>query len=178
MVDEVYLDAVFDETPRSAFHLGPEFVVTNSLTKVYGMSGLRCGWILAEPDLARRMWRLNDLFASIPAHPAERLSVIALNHLEIARQRARDLLTVDRANLKALMDAEPRLAMVRTDWGTTAFVRLVEGDVEAYISRLRNEFETSVAPGHFFESDRGFRVGMGVDNEMFRAGLERLRLAL
>ncbi len=178
LVDEVYLDAVFDETPRSAFHLGPEFVVTNSLTKVYGMSGLRCGWILAAPDLARRMWRLNDLFASIPAHPAERLSVIALNHLEIARQRARDLLTVDRANLTALMDAEPRLAMVRTDWGTTAFVRLVEGDVEAYIARLRNEFETSVAPGHFFESDRCFRVGMGVDNEMFRAGLERLRLAL
>ena len=54
LVDEVYLDAVAP-TRRSAVHLGPEFVCTNSLTKVYGLSGLRCGWILAEPELAERM---------------------------------------------------------------------------------------------------------------------------
>ena len=53
LVDEVYLDAVYENTPRTSFHLGPEFVVTSSLTKVYGVSGLRCGWILAEPELAR-----------------------------------------------------------------------------------------------------------------------------
>ena len=47
LVDEVYLDAVYEDTPRTSFHLGPEFVVTSSLTKVYGVSGLRCGWILA-----------------------------------------------------------------------------------------------------------------------------------
>jgi len=43
LVDEVYLDAVYEETPRTSFHLGPEFIVTSSLTKVYGVSGLRCG---------------------------------------------------------------------------------------------------------------------------------------
>jgi aspartate/methionine/tyrosine aminotransferase len=89
LVDEVYLDAVYENTPRTSYHLGREFVVTNSLTKVYGLSGLRCGWIVAEPDLARRMWRLNDLFGSIPAHPAERLSVIALENLDRIRERAR-----------------------------------------------------------------------------------------
>ena len=66
LVDEVYLDAAFELAPRSAFHLGPEFVVTNSLTKVYGLSGLRCGWVLAEPELARRMWLLNDLVRRKP----------------------------------------------------------------------------------------------------------------
>src|SRR4029450_6356736 len=40
LVDEVYLDAVYEETPRTSFHLGPEFIVTSSLTKVYGVSGL------------------------------------------------------------------------------------------------------------------------------------------
>ena len=61
LVDEVYLDTVYENTPRTSFHLGPEFVVTSSLTKVYGVSGLRCGWILAQPDLAWKMRRLNDL---------------------------------------------------------------------------------------------------------------------
>ena len=42
----------------------------------------RCGWILAEPELAERMWRLNDLFGVNQAHPAERLACIALDRLD------------------------------------------------------------------------------------------------
>ena len=52
LVDEVYLEMMFDSAPPSAFSLGETFVVTNSLTKTYGLSGLRCGWILAAPELA------------------------------------------------------------------------------------------------------------------------------
>ena len=55
LVDEVYLEAlaVRGRPSGSAAHLGPEFVVTSSLTKAYGLSGLRCGWAVADPDLAR-----------------------------------------------------------------------------------------------------------------------------
>src|SRR5215471_9003925 len=45
LVDEVYLELLFDRPFRSAFHLGENFLVTSSLTKAYGLSGLRCGWI-------------------------------------------------------------------------------------------------------------------------------------
>src|ERR1017187_6374723 len=82
LVDEVYLDAVYENTPRTAFHLGAEFVVTSSLTKVYGVSGLRCGWILAEAELARAMWRMNDVFAATPVHPGELLSVAVFGQLD------------------------------------------------------------------------------------------------
>src|SRR6185369_10897731 len=80
LVDEVYLDSAV-QPGRSAIHIGPEFVCTNSLTKVYGLSGLRCGWILAEPQLAERMWRVNDLFGVNQAHPAERLACIVFEHI-------------------------------------------------------------------------------------------------
>src|ERR1041385_3122846 len=60
LVDEVYLEAMFENAPRSAIRLGPQFISTNSLTKGYGLSGLRCGWILAESDLAERMRLLHD----------------------------------------------------------------------------------------------------------------------
>ena len=79
LVDEVYLEVCFDSPGQSAFHLGPNFIATSSLTKAYGLSGLRCGWILAAPALAERMWRLNDLFGVMPAHPAELISVVALD---------------------------------------------------------------------------------------------------
>src|SRR5688572_6523140 len=90
LVDEVYLDAVAGA--RSAVHLGEAFVSTSSLTKVYGLSGLRCGWILAEPGLAERIWRLNELFGVSQPHADERLCCIALAHLdEIAAGNAERL---------------------------------------------------------------------------------------
>jgi aspartate/methionine/tyrosine aminotransferase len=89
LVDEVYLDAVYQNTPPTAFRIGPEVIVTNSLTKVYGLSGLRCGWVLAEPDLARAMYALKNVFGSIGVHPGELLSVAAFEHLDSIRARAR-----------------------------------------------------------------------------------------
>ena len=69
LVDEVYLEMCFDSPWQSAFHLGPNFVVTSSLTKAYGLTALRCGWVFAAPALAERMWRLNDLFGSNSPYP-------------------------------------------------------------------------------------------------------------
>jgi aspartate/methionine/tyrosine aminotransferase len=178
LVDEVYLDAVYENTPQTSYHLGPEFVVTNSLTKVYGLSGLRCGWILAEPELARAMWRLNDLFASIPAHPAELLSVAVLEHLEFIRERARRIVEADRTLLSEFLAQQPALSTPHTDFGTTAFLRLHGENVDRFLARLRADYETTAVPGHFFEMPDHFRIGMGVNTEMFGEGLRRIGLAL
>jgi len=62
IVDEVYLDALWEPAPRTCFHLGETFIATNSLTKIYGLNGLRCGWILAAPEIVERAWRLTELF--------------------------------------------------------------------------------------------------------------------
>ncbi len=179
LVDEVYLDAVYENTPRSSFHLGPEFVVTNSLTKVYGLSGLRCGWILAQPDLARAMWRLNDLFGSVPAHPADLLSVMAFEDLDKLRERARVVVEADRVLLARFLAEHERRAFsgVRTEYGTTSFLRLRKGDMDTFLTRLREKHETSVVPGRFFEMPDHFRIGMGVNTEMFGEGLRRIGLA-
>ena len=178
LVDEVYLDAVYDNTPRTSYLLGSEFIVTSSLTKVYGLSGLRCGWILAEPDLARAMWRLNDLFASIPAHPAELLSVAAFEHLEHIRTRARRVVEADRALLAEFLAHQPAVSTPRTCFGTTAFLRLDGVDVEVFLARLRTDYETTAVPGRFFEMPGHIRIGMGVNTEMFGEGLRRMGLAL
>jgi aspartate/methionine/tyrosine aminotransferase len=178
LVDEVYLDAVYENTPRTSYHLGPEFVVTNSLTKVYGLSGLRCGWILAQPDLARAMWRLNDLYASTPVHPADLLSVIAFQHLPAIRERARKIVTADRVLLNDFLSQQAGVSATRTEFGTTAFLRLKNGDVEQFLQRLRTEYETSAVPGRFFGMPNHFRIGMGVNTEMFGEGLRRIGQAL
>jgi aspartate/methionine/tyrosine aminotransferase len=178
LVDEVYLDMLFDSVPWSAFSLGDTFVVTSSLTKTYGLSGLRCGWILAAPKLARRMWRVNDLFAATAAHPAERMSVMAFDRLGQFRERARALLTTNRALLDAFLDSRADLECFRPPAGTVVFPRLPNGDSETFFELLRDKYETSVVPGRFFESPQHFRLGIGGETPALQAGLERLGAAL
>jgi len=179
LVDEVYLEALFERAPRSAFHLDPErFVVTSSLTKVYGLGGLRCGWILADAASARRMWRLNDLFASVPAHPAERLAVVALDHLEPIAARAKALLDGNRAALQRFFDGRSDLEVGRLGAGMIAFPRLRRGSVDALCRSLREKHETTVVPGRFFGRAEHFRVSYGCRPETLAGGLERLGAAL
>jgi histidinol-phosphate/aromatic aminotransferase/cobyric acid decarboxylase-like protein len=51
---------------------------------------LRLGWILAEPGLAERGRRLNDLYTNNYPHPSERIALLALGRAEqiLARHNA------------------------------------------------------------------------------------------
>ncbi len=178
LVDEVYLEAVYEEKPRSAFHLGENLVTTSSLTKNFGLSGLRCGWVLAKPALASRIQRLNDLFGSTPVHAGERISVAAFAHLSVLRAKARAAVEIDRKLLRDFLAARPELAHVETRWGLTAFPRLRSGETDHFVDRLREEFETSVVPGNFFGCPDHFRIGLGADHTMFAEGLARMTRAL
>src|SRR5262245_24535866 len=160
MVDEVYLELLFDRPFRSAFHLGEHFLVTSSLTKAYGLSGLRCGWIVAPPELCERMWRHNDLFGNIPAHITDLLSVVALEHLEPIRQRARGLMERNWKLLDAFLAEHAELDVVRPRGGTIIFPRVPGGDGDAFARRLVEEYETSSVPGSFFGMRDRIRVGI------------------
>jgi histidinol-phosphate/aromatic aminotransferase/cobyric acid decarboxylase-like protein len=103
LVDEVYREAVWGASHRHALSLGDHFVVTSSLTKAFGLGGLRCGWILAEPALAERMRLMQDLFGGVGAAVAERLSAIALAHISQLESRARAILDANRASAVELL---------------------------------------------------------------------------
>ena len=178
LVDEVYLEALYEQRPRPAVHLGDHFVVTRSLTKAYGLSGLRCGWVLANPELAQRMWHINDLYGVNAAFPADLMSVIALDNLERVGARAKKLLAANRPVLDRFLRSRDDIAAVRPEFGTVAFPKLLRGSVEQLDRLLRAEYETSIVPGRYFGMAEHFRVGIGGDPEMTRAGFERLGLAL
>ncbi|HYG79949.1 MAG TPA: pyridoxal phosphate-dependent aminotransferase [Pyrinomonadaceae bacterium] len=178
LVDEVYLETLFEDAPPSAFHLGEEFITTNSLTKAYGLSGLRCGWILAGPELAHRMWRLNDLFGNIPAHAAELLSCVALERLGEIAARARSLLETNAALLNSFLSTRDDLDCLPHKFGTVSFPRLKGGGADGLCALLATKYETSVVPGRFFERPQHFRLGIGGETDALKEGLDRLGRAL
>jgi aspartate/methionine/tyrosine aminotransferase len=178
LVDEVYMETLFEPSPPTSFHLGEEFVVTSSLTKAFGLSGLRCGWILAQAELANRMWLLNDLFASTAVHAGERLSVVAMQQLEPIGERAKQLLDRNRRILNEFLDTREDLEVVRPEFGTVMFPRVRHGTSERLCQLLREKYETTVVPGVFFEMPAHFRIGIAGNTDLLSEGINRLGLAL
>lgn len=177
LIDEIFLDAA-EPVQTSASLLSDSFICTSSLTKVYGLSGLRCGWIVAEPGLAERIWRLNELFGVAQAHATERLALIALARLDEVAAGNAERLARNRALLGQFVTAHPRLECAPQAGGITAFPRLLDGDVDALDRLLRERFETAIVPGRFFGCPDRFRVGLGGATDELTAGLDQLARAM
>lgn len=177
LVDEVYLDLLGENAPKSAFHLGGPFVSTNSLTKVYGLSGLRCGWVLADAELTRKMQRLNDLFGVNNPYVTDQISCVALAKLPQIAKWSRDLLAHNRALANEFLAATPEFVSEPLKVGTVLFPR-VEFDTESFCQLLRTKFETVVTPGRFFGAPDHLRIGVGGDPTVFSEGLNRLHEAV
>ena len=179
LIDEVYRDALFEDAPPSALHLGPQFIATNSLTKSYGLSGLRCGWILSDPELAERARRLNDLLGAVGPMPSEAIAVAAFRRLGALESRSRALIEPSLRLVHAfLREHADLLDCVVPPRSIIVFPRLRhEATSDLLHDRLRRD-ETSIVPGRFFESPRHFRLGFGVKTEDVAAGLGNLSKAL
>jgi len=178
VVDEAYLDAAFDRGASSAVHLGDGFAVTSSLTKVFGLSGLRCGWIVAEPKLAGRIWQLKNLFGVDEVHPGSRLAIFALGKSAELLARARRILDENRAGWSAFLGGRDDLEPVPAPSGNISFPRVTSCDADELCAHLRARYETSVVPGRFFGAPEHVRIGLCGDPATFAAGLERLGRAL
>jgi aspartate/methionine/tyrosine aminotransferase len=179
LMDEVYLEWIYGwpEEPKTAINISERFVTTRSLTKVFGLAALRAGWILAEPALAKRMQRLNGLFASSMSHPAERLASRLFDNADVVLDRQRARVDRNRSLMTAFVDAQPKLSWVEPETGTVGFVRLEGATVDALVARLQTK-KSLVTPGRFFGVADHFRIGFGMDHAQLEEGLTRLESAL
>jgi aspartate/methionine/tyrosine aminotransferase len=179
LIDEVYRELLFAQgEATTSFHPDGNIVVTSSLTKAYGLSGLRCGWCLAPAPLAERMRRLNDLFGVLPPHPAECMAVAAFDRLAYFRKRAMAMIDSNRAAYGEILGRHPGLRDAACPQGTTMFPCLAEGDGDGFYRDLMDRFETSVVPGRFFGCPAHVRIGLAGDPVQTRHGLLNVARAL
>lgn len=181
LVDEVYAEAEYADgaLPVPAGRRGDPFVTTNSLTKAYGLAGLRCGWVLASPRVSQRIRETRDSVDGSGPFVAERLSLTAVEQLDRLRARARAILAENLAVLRAMASSHPRLEWLEPAAGTTAFPRVTGvSDTRALIDTLVRDHDTIVVPGHFFQSPQHIRVSFGGQPVMVREAVARLGHAL
>ena len=179
LVDEVYLDAVYEGRPPPAATFDEAFVTTNSLTKAYGLSGLRAGWVLASPAVARAARRVRDVVDVSGAFPAEHLARVAFARLDALEARARAILEPNARRLADFVGSRPQLEWVPPDGGTIAFPR-VRGleDTSSLADTIYREHSTAVVAGAFFDAPAHLRIAYGCDTATLEGGLERLAAVL
>jgi aspartate/methionine/tyrosine aminotransferase len=181
LVDEVYAEAQHDDTamPMPAALMGDAFVTTSSLTKAYGLAGLRCGWILASPAVSERLRAARDIVDGSGPFVAERLALTAIQQIDRLRARARGILSANRAALTAMAASHPRLEWLEPVAGTTAFPR-VRGvdDTGPLVETLIRDHDTVVVPGSFFQAPQHIRISFGGRPDAFVEALNRLDAAL
>lgn len=181
LVDEVYAEAQHDDAPMPApaATMGDVFVSTNSLTKAYGLAGLRCGWILAAPDVSQRVREMRDIIDGSGVFGAEQLSVKALQQIDRLRLRARSILSHNLDLVRAMVQANPQLEWLEPAAGTTAFPRVKDvEDTSELVDRLIRDHDTIVVPGRFFQAPQHIRIAYGGRADMVKEALARLDRAL
>jgi len=179
MVDEVYLDSVHGMDLVSAATLSPTFISTSSLTKAYGLSGLRAGWALSSPEIAEKVRRVRDVVDGVGSFPSELLAHLAFRNLPALRERARGILEPNMAVLRSFMEGRPELEWVPPAGGSVGFPRIRGiADASDFVVKLREEYDTGVVPGYFFEAPAHFRIALGGRGEILKEGLNRLGQAL
>jgi len=184
LVDEVYLDLAAAAAPkgtridRTFGQRGEPFVCTNSLTKSYGLSGLRCGWILSSPEVAERIRRTRDVVDGTGSIVAERLAVVAFTHLDRLIQRSLSLLETNRPILRSFLESRSDLEWAPSS-GTVVFPRLTGiDDTMEFAERLLSVRDTAVVPGRFFQAPGHIRIGFGGPTDALRKGLDAIGRAL
>jgi aspartate/methionine/tyrosine aminotransferase len=180
LVDEVYLDHLKPgENDESAWGLGDNVIVTNSLTKVYGLGGLRFGWAVAPPRLAARMLDLLDVVD--PELPAvtQNLGFRVLERLPRLRPRARRLHEQNWPLVAEWMDSRPDITGYEPPGGITAWMR-IDGVEETgnLVTVCRSDYGVLVVPGEYFQAPGWLRVSYGMDPTTLLDGLDRLARAI
>jgi hypothetical protein len=178
VVDEVYLEFLPPGEDRTAFGLAPNVIVVSSLTKVYGLGGLRRGWMLAAGGLAGRLLRLRDYVFNEEVYLEEQISARLLSRLDGMRRRAAPSLEENRGRMRRFLEQEERMSWVEPRGGVVCFPRLKTGDGRRLERVLRESFDTAIVPGEFFGEPSHVRVGYGVPGNVLERGLENIRLAL
>jgi len=179
IASEVYLDNADVPGLRPAATLGPNLVSIGSLSKVYGLGGLRIGWIVAQEPLLRRAREILDYLECELPTPSLRIAAVALRRAPELVLRCRQ---ISMRNVKIVSEWVARrgdVQWVEPQGGTVCLIRL-PSDVEsqALASLLLEKHQTLVVPGEFFYV-RGFiRLSFGMDEDVLRQGLKNLSKAI
>lgn len=184
LVDETYRDLSFDGALPQAASLGPKVIGVSSLSKAYGVPGIRIGWLITrDPELQQLFLAAKEQISISGSVIDEWIAEQVLTKRQELLQPTLTEMRERRRLVAQWIEGEALLEWVKPSGGVVCFPRMraePAGGTGAFYRRLLETYGTYVAPGHWFEmSDRFFRLGYGwASRDELVAGLDSISRAL
>lgn len=177
--DEIYVGAErVGPRTESLWGTYDRTLITNGLSKAYGLPGLRIGWLVGPPATLGALWGYHDYTTLTPTYLSDRLAQIALapDRREELLRRTRGILERNYGVVRQWIDERADvLSHVPPAAGAICFLRYkfpINSSDLAW--RLLKEASTLIVPGDHFGMDGYFRIGMGDAQGHLRKGLDRI----
>ena len=179
LFDELYRDFAFDNPLPQAATLSPNVISMNSMSKIYGLPGIRVGWIATKnEEIADTVRTVREHISISCATIGEAIAIQVQERREDFLARARAIVDANRPVMDAWIKDHPCIEWVPPACGINSFPRLKPGvdiDPEQFITRLVKHHKVHVIPAARMEYDpRHFRLGFGCDTDELKTGLSRI----
>ncbi len=180
LADEVYSGAerLTDAETPSFWGRYDKVLAMNSLSKAYGLPGLRIGWVVGQADVVDDIWARHEYTAISTTMLSNRLAAHALSPQVRPRliQRTRDYIRRGYPILDGWLEShEGTFDMVPPQAAAIAFTRYhLDVNSTELVERLMREKSVLIAPGDHFSLDHHLRISFGLPPDYLRAGLDRI----
>lgn len=184
LVDETYRDMAFNTPVPWAASIDENIISVSSLSKTYGMPGIRTGWIICRnTELMEIFLAAKEQIFICGSVVDEFLALQLLSQKNVALKKAKAHLKESFNIVKEWMNSQNILEWVEPRGGVVCFPRIkmnLNIDIDKFYRILNEEFGTYVGPGHWFEMDRRYmRIGFGwPPHDELNAGLANIKLSL
>jgi aspartate/methionine/tyrosine aminotransferase len=183
LVDETYRELAYGQVLPMAASLSPRVIGVSSMSKTYGLPGLRIGWLTCrDADLMETFLAAKEQIFISGAVIEEELTARVLERRESILEHVRSAVLANLELVRDWIDENSLFEWVEPSAGVVCFPRLREDvarDVDRFYGELFDVHGTYVGPGHWFDQDRRyFRLGFGwpAKDELER-GLDALNAA-
>jgi aspartate/methionine/tyrosine aminotransferase len=180
LADEVYRGASreSDEENPSFYGRYDRVLAVGSMSKAYGLPGLRLGWIVGPSAAIDEIWARHEYTTISATMLSNKLAAIALSPEVRPRllRRTRDYIRQGYPILKGWMDSHPDMfSLTPPDAAAIAFVRYHLGVNSTELTeRLRQEKSVLIVPGDHFGMDHFLRISFGLPHDCLRPALDRI----
>ncbi|MEE8446114.1 MAG: aminotransferase class I/II-fold pyridoxal phosphate-dependent enzyme [Gemmatimonadota bacterium] len=179
LADEVYIGAEAEGSQTPSFWGSYErTLVTGSLSKAYGLPGLRLGWLVGPASAVEDLWAWKDYTTISPSAVSDALATSVLEpgiRLRVL-SRTREIIVRNRSIVEDwLGSCELVGPWVRPCAGAIGFIPYRSGINSSELAeRLRVESSVLVVPGDHFGLDGYLRIGFGDDPGELKDALVRI----
>ncbi|MCL4560690.1 MAG: aminotransferase class I/II-fold pyridoxal phosphate-dependent enzyme [Chloroflexi bacterium] len=179
LMDETYYELSFDEPPVPAACLSKRFISVTTMSKAYGVPGIRIGWLAGDPAIVDMVRLVREQITICNPILSEMVALEVLKKKDAILPEARHLLTQNLARVNLWFQGRTDLSWVPPRAGVVGFPRLNGAASSEKLCRLLvDKYHTFTVPGYVFQMPEYFRIGFGVPLQELEEGLRRLDKAL